>query len=116
AAIRSEDPGLAPDDPRADLLQRLGPAGVVGIVALDAIDHPVAAGGRLRPWILAAGGVDGRRVEQRLGWHARPVGAGASDQVSVDNRDAGTAPPRLVGGGLARGTGSDDHEVKRWHP
>jgi hypothetical protein len=75
-------------------------------------DHPVAEVRRLPPWVVAAPGMDGGGVEQRLRRHAGPERAGAAEQLAVDDRHARAAVARDVRRGLAGLAGADDDEIE----
>ena len=72
---RAGDPRRPPDDDGSRRLQAAHVAGVARRIGSFAIDHVVAPGRGGRPVIVATGSVDARRVQQRLGRHAGPVGA-----------------------------------------
>ncbi len=114
-ASRAVQAGRSADDDRADVLEPLDVEGIVGVRDADAVDVVVAPRRGLRPRVVAAAGVDRRRVEQRLRGDARPERAGAADEVAVDDGHAGAALARHVGGRLTGGAGPDDDEVKPIH-
>src|ERR687898_1617532 len=51
------------------------------------------------------------RAQQGLGWNARPVGALATDQFALDERDAQPALCERAGAVLARRAAADDDDV-----
>ena len=54
-------------------------------------------------------------MEQRLGRDAAPVGTGTTEQVAIDDRDAGAPGARLVRSRLPTRAGTDDDEVELVH-
>src|SRR5262249_11067448 len=80
-------------------------------------NHVVAPGQRRRDVDLrrrrrVVRAVDGlTRAQQRLGRDARPVGALATDQFGLDERDAQTALCQRAGAVLARRAAADDDDV-----
>ena len=107
--------GRASEHGRARALERLHMARVVGLIRLRSVDHVIAERRCLPPWIAPAGVVNGRRVEQRLGGHAGPERARATEETTVHDGDRYALPPRVMGGGLARGPCADDDEIEPVH-
>ncbi len=110
------DSRIAANAAHAGLLEAREMAGIVRVRPILAVDHVVATGGRLRPGIVPAERVNGRRMEQRLGGNAGPERAGATEQVAFDDGHAGASLASLVGGRLTARAGADDHEVETIHP
>ncbi len=116
ATVRAPvEPGLAAVERDAAILEPGQLGGVVEIV-----DHLVAAledllgvelAGR-HPGDPAVLGEQLARAQQRLGGHARPVGALAADQLALDDRDVEALSGQQPGGDLAGRTGAEhDHVV-----
>jgi hypothetical protein len=105
------DPRRPTHDLHAGVGQPLHVATVVGPIAVDAIDVVVAELRRAGPRVVAAERVNPGRVEQRFRRDARPERARSTDQLALDNGDAGAQPARLESRRFARGAGTDDHEV-----
>ena len=97
----------------AGALERPHMSAVVGVVAVLANDHVVAAVRGLRPRVVAAVRAHLGGMQQRFRRHAGPERAGAAEQVAVDDRDRRAAGARVMRGRLARSAGPDDHEIER---
>ena len=109
----TDDPGHAPVDDRAVVLERLHVRGVVGLGgARGPVDHVVASLGGAGPRVVAALRVDVGAMEQRLRGHAADVRARPAEPPLVDDGDGRAERACLVDGGLAGRAGTDDDEVE----
>jgi hypothetical protein len=90
---------------------------------VEVMDHLVAAGQRGGRVELAAGRLRGARdapclgerlagPQERLGGHARPVGALAADQLALDEGDVQPALAQAPGGDLAGRPGAHHDDVE----
>ena len=104
--------GGPPDGLGADIAVALLVARIGRVVDVLAVDHPVAEVGRLGPGVVATGVVHGCRVEERLGGHAGPVGAGPAEEIAVHDRDRAPALTGQLQRGLTGCAGADDDEVE----
>ncbi len=108
-------PALATDHDGPRFLEGAHVARVVRDVPTLAVDHPVAPGRRLRPWIVAAERVDAGRMQEGLGRHAGKEGAFTAGECPLHDGDARAALPGQVRRRLTGRTGPDHHELEPIH-